>query len=331
MTKIRLILISLIGAIVSAPVFAQPSGLQIYINDQNQPVIHHTLEQGQTIYGISKSYNADLDALVAMLPESKVDELKIGQDITVPIDKHQICYRQNDCAGSLRIPVYYKIQRQDNLFRIARIYFDSTVEQLKLLNGMKNSLLDNGSFLTIGWLPYRDEWQSYLSPQQMEAIVQVTPQDVEIREDEQTVALEDQPVLLTMNEGPQNEVNSILEGIGSRNEHHNARIFADDYTETPEFNTEHKALITQGATAYWNKNQSSKKGFYILHKTLPVESYIQIMNPVTHQTVLAKVVGKIPDNIYSPEISLVVTTEVAEALGAIDKKFYTRITYPEMN
>ena len=329
MAKIKLFLILVFCQLWLSPTIAQRSGLQIHIDDRNQPIVHHTLEQGQTIYGVSKSYDVDLDALVAQLPGSQVDDLKIGQDIIVPIDKNKICYRHSDCGDILRIPVYYRTKPQDNLFRIARIYFNTSVEQLKMTNHMETSLLSKDQVLTSGWLRYRDEWQSYLSPQQIEAIVQVTPQEVEIREESAPPAPSSEPVLLTMNEDKQEEVNAVLEGIGSRNELNNERIYSDDELTAPTFNPENSKLISMGATAYWNKNKSSKKGFYLLHKSLPVNTLIQITNPVTRQTVLAKVVGEIPDNIYSPEISLVVTTEVARALGVIDQKCYTKITYPD--
>ena len=331
MTKLRLFLVPLLFLSSLMTVVAQPSGLQIYIDDHNQPIIHHTLEQGQTIYGLSKSYDADLDALIAQLPGNQVDDLKIGQDIVVPILKNKICYQEKNCRDGLKIPVYYKAQRQDNLFRIARIYFDTSVEQLKLINNLKISLLADDQYIIIGWLPYTDEWQSYLSPKQIEVIAQVTPQEAEIGEEVKEPEPVNESVLLTLNEEKHEEVNSILEGMGSRNQLNNERIYADDELVAPTFNPENRKLISSGATAYWNKNKSSKKGFYLLHKSLPVNTLIHITNPVTHQSVLAKVVGKIPDNIYSPEISVVVTSEVAQALGAIDKKFYTKITYPEMS
>src|SRR5690606_37119416 len=153
------------------------------------------------------------------------------------------------------------------------------------------------------WVPYKDEWQSYLSPEVIEAIAQVTPQDVEIREQEVAPAPStNEPVLLTMKESKEDEVNAVLEGISSRNEINNEMIYADDATASPKFNHENRSLISVGATTYWNKNRSSKKGFYLLHNKLPVNTMIQITNPVTNKTVLAKVVGEIPDNIYSPEI-----------------------------
>lgn len=339
MTKIRLFLFLLLTPFLIIPALAQKPGLEVSINNQNQPIIHHTLEQGQTVYGISKSYDVDLGSLIAQLPGNKVDDLKIGQDIVVPIDKKKICYNPMDCNTTSRIPIYYTAQRKDNLFRIARIYFDTSVEQLKMLNHMSTTILSDNQVLTIGWLPYTDEWHSYLSPRQVEAIVQVTPQEAEITEEasdaspdiESDFHPEPEPVLLTMKDDKAAEVNAVLEGIGTRNERNNERIYEEEMDASPAFNPDHRKLISLGATAYWNKNKSSKKGFYLLHKTLPTNTMIRITNPVTNQTVLAKVVGKIPDNIYAPEISLVVTTEVARALGAIDQKFYTKITYPELD
>lgn len=335
MTKIRLFLNLLFLTITFLPLAAQQEGLELFINNYDQPIIHHTLEQGQTLYGISKSYDADLNGLIAQLPGGQVDDLKIGQDIIVPVDKSKLCYRAMDCPSDRKIPVYYKAQRKDNLFRIARIYFDSSVEQVKMMNQMNNTVLSDEQLIKIGWLPYKDEWQSYLSPNQINAIVQIAPQEAEIR-DETTPEFSQEnsvsePVLLTVKEDKSEEVNNVLEGIGSRNEDYNERIYEydDAVASMSVFNPNNLPVMSQGATAYWNKNKSSKKGFYLLHKSLPVNTMIRITNPVTNQKVVAKVVGRIPDKIYAPEISLVVTTEVARALGAIDKKFYTRIEYPK--
>lgn len=335
MTTIKLSLFILNIIFLPMTLSSQEAGLELFYETGEGLVLHHTLAEGQTLYGISKTYGADINTLMTHNSQNKVDDLKIGQDIVVPIAKESICYRADNCSFSQKIPVLYTAQKKDNLFRIARIYFNTSVEQVKLLNQMHSTVLSNDQVLLIGWLPYNDELKSYLSPKAIKVISQVTPQEAEIRE-EAPVAMEEsatfgEPVLVTMNTDKAEEVNVVLEGIGRKNERINENIYADVSGDVlPAFNPANRKLITSGATAYWNKNKSSKKGYYILHKDLPVNTMIRITNPVTGNTVLAKVVGEIPDKIYAPEISLVVTTEVAQALGAIDKKFYTRIAYPEL-
>lgn len=312
---------------------AQNDGLILEVSAQGEAMIHHTLEPGQTLYGISKTYGVDIHDLIARNPDQDVSELKIGQDIQIPVRKSRLCYQLRHCSGEQSIPVYYIAQKKDNLFRIARIYFDSSIEQIKLLNNISGSDVSEGQMIKIGWLPYSDYLQAYLSPAQIEVISRPAPPEIEIVEEEEEIVIDmtqtPEPELTAMDSDPSSEVISVLEGIGKKNSSDRLRIFEEEGEEKLIFNPDKLDLVTQGATAYWNKNRSSKKGFYILHKFLPVNTLIEVTNPVTKNKVLAKVVGVIPDNIYAPEISMVVTSEVAQALGAIDKKFYTTITYPQ--
>lgn len=358
----KLIVFSAFLILMSLPYqsISQQDGLILDVSALGEAVIHHTLEPGQTLYGISKTYGVDIHDLMETNPDQNVSELKIGQDIRVPVKKSRLCYQLRHCSSEQTVPVYYIAKKQDNLFRIARIYFDSSVEQLKLLNNISGTTVSEGQVVKIGWLPYSDYLQAYLSPAQLEAISKPAPHDVGIVDEdvviEETVEediteelptetlaesssiaeIKDSPELeLTAMDSadPSSEVMSVLEEMGETKEEKavpRIRYFEEEEEERLIFNPDNLELITKGATAYWNKNRSSKKGFYILHKFLPVNTLIEITNPVTRNTVLAKIVGTIPDNIYAPEISMVVTSEVAEALGAIDKKFYTQIKYPDI-
>lgn len=358
-TMQKLILFSAFLILTAMPFqgISQQDGLILEVSALGEAVIHHTLEPGQTLYGISKTYGVDIHDLMETNPDQNVSELKIGQDIRVPVKKSRLCYQLRQCSSEQTVPVYYIAKKQDNLFRIARIYFDSSVEQLKLLNNISGTSVSEGQVIKIGWLPYSDYLQAYLSPAQLEAISKPAPHDVGIVEEEIAITdtevdmteeikhettHTDSPVVAELEETPEpeliamdsadpsSEVMSVLEEIEEEKPVSKSRYFEEEEEERLVFNPDNLELITMGATAYWNKNRSSKKGFYILHKFLPVNTLIEITNPVTRNTVLAKVVGTIPDNIYAPEISMVVTSEVAEALGAIDKKFYTQIKYPDM-
>lgn len=338
MTKIVFILAISWSFLAGVPCVAQEDGLTLNLTATGDIVIRHTLEQGQTLYGISKTYGVDINDLISENPERQVDSLKIGQDIRVPIRKNQICYQMEDCEKEKLIPVYYEVHPKDNLFRVARVYFNSSVEDIKSLNAIKGNTLSYGQVLKIGWLPYTDYLQSYLSTDQIKVISQAAPMEAEIVEDTTEILTSlppsdlPEPSLTSMKDNRSEEVDIVLDGMGRKSEENKIHYFrSEDESEAGEreFNPMHKKLVSRGATAYWNKNSSSKKGFYLLHKDLPVNTLIQISNPVTGESVLARVVGQIPDNIYAPEISVVVTTEVAQALGVIDQKFYVKIAYPE--
>ena len=44
-------------------------------------------------------------------------------------------------------------------------------------------------------------------------------------------------------------------------------------------------------------------------------------------TVYAKVIGRIPNNVYGKEVIVIVAPSVAKTLGAIDERFFVKIKY----
>jgi len=69
----------------------------------------------------------------------------------------------------------------------------------------------------------------------------------------------------------------------------------------------------------------------VLHRTAPVGTVIKITNPMTNRTTFAKVVGSFTDSEATKDVIIVMTKNVAESLGAIDKRFYVNISYGSPN
>jgi LysM repeat protein len=65
----------------------------------------------------------------------------------------------------------------------------------------------------------------------------------------------------------------------------------------------------------------------VLHRTAPIGTVIKITNPMTNRTTFAKVVGRFSDNESNKDVIVVVTKNVAESLGAMDKRFRVTISY----
>jgi LysM repeat protein len=63
-----------------------------------------------------------------------------------------------------------------------------------------------------------------------------------------------------------------------------------------------------------------------LHAKARRNSLIEIHNPITGKTVLAKVIGKIPKN-YPKEVQVVVSREVARELLIVDSKFFVYLKF----
>jgi LysM repeat protein len=85
---------------------------------------------------------------------------------------------------------------------------------------------------------------------------------------------------------------------------------------------------TEKGVATWIEDtslDSSKK--LVLHRTAPIGTVVKITNPMTNRTTFAKVVGRIYESESTKDVILVMTKNVAESIGALDKRIHVNITY----
>lgn len=68
-----------------------------------------------------------------------------------------------------------------------------------------------------------------------------------------------------------------------------------------------------------------------LHRTAPIGTVIKITNPMTGRTTFAKVVGRFTDNELTKDAIIVVTKNVAESIGGLDKRIHVNISYGTPN
>lgn len=65
----------------------------------------------------------------------------------------------------------------------------------------------------------------------------------------------------------------------------------------------------------------------VLHRTAPVGTIIKVTNPMSNRSAFAKVVGKFTENETTKDVIIVMTKAVADAVGALDKRFMCNLTY----
>lgn len=75
-------------------------------------------------------------------------------------------------------------------------------------------------------------------------------------------------------------------------------------------------------TAYCKHSLKAQVGHAVLHRTAKLRSYLTIKNPMTGKTVRARVLGRIPESVYTDDVKVVVSRQTARALGAKDQRFY---------
>ncbi|EDM34458.1 hypothetical protein PBAL39_19245 [Pedobacter sp. BAL39] len=86
--------------------------------------------------------------------------------------------------------------------------------------------------------------------------------------------------------------------------------------------------IDEKGTAVWIDNQDlDPSKMLVLHRNAPIGTVMKITNPMTNRSTFAKVVGKFTENESTKDVIIVMTKAVADALGAIDKRFFCNLTY----
>jgi len=80
-------------------------------------------------------------------------------------------------------------------------------------------------------------------------------------------------------------------------------------------------VIEKKTIALFDKNNSSS-GMFVMHKFAKPGSIIEVENPMFGVSVYGKVLGKLPDNLYEKEIDMVISNEMANKLGVLDKRVF---------
>lgn len=86
--------------------------------------------------------------------------------------------------------------------------------------------------------------------------------------------------------------------------------------------------IDEKGAAVWISNPDlDPNKMLVLHKTAPIGTVMQITNPMTNRSTFAKVVGKFTDNEATKDAIIVMTKAVADAVGALDRRFLCNLSY----
>ena len=78
--------------------------------------------------------------------------------------------------------------------------------------------------------------------------------------------------------------------------------------------------------AAWSR-RSKGENFLVLHRTAPVNSLIEITDPRSRKTLVAKVIGPVPEQLYEPDVIVVINPYIAKAFGVRDREFYVKLRH----
>lgn len=289
--------------------YSSLSGQSIHIpesilvkNDQRFGLVtFYTVQPKNTLYSLCKFYDCDLSELKKYNPEFDLATLEPGQTLRIPYKNSMIEDIRLNGRHPDYLPVYYKTQKKDNLFRIARIYFKQEISTIKNLNNLSGQDIQPDQLLLVGW----KKKSLFVN---REATTDENSSAENTRDEPQAVTEsgEDRMIFIKKLEP------SILK--------------KPERQDSSKFEVEKRQIVQENGLAIWNK-KSRASGSFALHNSAKEGSLLEITNPLLNRKSYVKVIGKIPGNSYPDNVKVILSPEAAKSLGALDSRFYVRMNY----
>lgn len=320
MIEIKNLAVVLLLSSFSSPLFARTLTDSVGIENQNgKMVILHKLDPKDNYYSIARRYNVRPKEVMDYNNNAK---MQIGTIIKVPTDRPftanfasvktasptnptnnkptQNTSVNTATSSSANSPEYtqYKVSAGETLYAISK-RFQVKVDDIINWNNLKSNNLNAGQIL-------------------------------QIKREELKPAVTTPPVI---NTAPAETSTTVVKDNTLKRD--STRVTGSDSSGSSRRLPSNRYGLTEKnekGTAVWisDPNLDPKKK-YVLHRTAPVGTIIKITNPNTNRTTFAKVVGSFTENETNKDAIVVMTKDVAESLGALDKRFYVTISYGSPN
>jgi len=311
---------------------SEPVSLEVKVTKDIQKIYIHSLQPKETLYKLSRVFDLPVPYLEQINNIEKGTILGVGSEIIIPIKDKLIKSQRTHPHDT---PVIYQVKQRETIFRIARIYFDKQIEDIKHLNNLTELSLDIDQLLQVGWLDLRDPLEVNANQSSQDSvsvtvtttdstitIVKSTPTETTVESIIQIDSLIDnRPVFISRLDSSAITLDMEIDSLIVKVED------IDSIAIEPEQPTKPIGIATyKRGVAYWNKGSQSTD-LFVMHDTAKPNTQIELYNPLVNKRIIATVVAPIPRNAYPSDISIVLSPGVASKLGARDSRFYVEMKY----
>ncbi len=109
-------------------------------------------------------------------------------------------------------------------------------------------------------------------------------------------------------------------------EEKNSKTDVDIKNTDPEDVTITKYYLSD-VIGFYDKTAAESANYFVLFDDARPGSMIDIYNPMVRRHIKAKVIGKIPQNTYNSDVSIIISPSIAKGLGIFDTRFKVNIKY----
>jgi len=251
--------------------------------------VTHIVQQGETLYSISRTYNVTVDELKEW-NNFKSNDLKLGQPVKI-YPKVAVVQKKDEPE-----PVFnsgedeHVVQAGETLFSISKKY-DISVRKLRKLNDLPDNNISVGQHLALSKEKNSNE------------------------NEQETVG---KPVLQPVAESTsQNAPPPPPDTIYVSYRNNPKRIENASGFES----------IVQNGLAEVIENNTDTRKYLALHRDAPIGTLMQVRNEETGLRIFVRVIGRLPDTGLNEEILIKISKPAFDRLGAVNKRFPVVVSY----
>ncbi len=302
----KLLQIVILAMLVSHSLTAQKS-LRVYKGAHHKLMTNVTVQPGFTVYTLTKALGISPSDFIASNPGLSTIALELNTAISLPI--HPGVIKSDPLHMINPLKLIYVVKPQETLYSLARVYTHQDVQTIMNINDKTDNTIYVNESIILGYIdwPYANA--------------------------DPTIALEESyPLLGTLaiveESTPQAQITRVSEReVVQPSEGSNPEILTGGDT-SEAIRLADNIHVSKGI-AYCDPRDNTSKEMLVMHPSAKIDSKIELYNPMLNRTVLATVVGHLPENYYAEDIRVVISPSVAEALGALDERFLVEMTYIE--
>jgi LysM repeat protein len=125
----------------------------IRLESNGEKIFEHSLDKKQTLYSLARFYGMNVEMLYPYNSNLKLSSVDVGTKVRVPIPNGAIIrYKTKDFKSWKYVPVYFRVQKGDNLFKIAKTLFHQPVDSVLAKNKLTSKTVSDGQLLHVGWM-----------------------------------------------------------------------------------------------------------------------------------------------------------------------------------
>ena len=253
------------------------------------------------MFQLADFYKVSVEELRKANPQfAKGTANSAGQNLQIPITTGHLVRRKG--AGFIakqHLRVHYRIKPNETLYHIAKTTLNLAPDTLLARNRTKLDAIKTNAVLHAAWIPLSG--------------IKISTPESETLADSISAAAAKAAVPVISEDLRKALINS---------EKQKEKFL--------EMGLIQKDIVQKGV-AYWAKEDThlvrSNTTFFALHNQAAIGATVKVYNPMYRRTLYMKVIGRIPQAGYSPDITIVLSPYAAKTLGAVDTRFHIEVTY----